>query len=77
MNERPTHRRITIQVTSDLYDRVWACFQWGERNRILVAMLEWLCDKVESHGNEALLLLLREQDFDSLVKMREDENGND
>lgn len=69
-------RRISIQVDEELYQRLQKCFEWGERNRVLVRVLTWLCEKIEKYGQNALVVLLREDKFDSLVKMR-DSDGND
>lgn len=63
------YRRISIQVDEELYQRVNHLFEWGERNRVLVNVLEWLCEKIEKHGKEALIVLLRDKHFEELVKM--------
>ena len=72
----PDYRRISIQVDEELYQRLNHLFEWGERNRVLVNVLEWLCEKIERHGRKALVVLLREDKFDELVRMRI-EDGND
>lgn len=72
----PDYRRISIQVDEELYQRLNRLFEWGERNRVLVNVLEWLCEKIERHGRKALVVLLREDKFDELVRMRR-EDGND
>lgn len=72
----PDYRRISIQVDEELYQRLNRLFEWGERNRVLVNVLEWLCEKIERHGRKALVVLLREDKFDELVRMR-GEDGND
>ena len=72
----PNYRRISIQVDEELYQRLNRLFEWGERNRVLVNVLEWLCEKIERHGRNALVVLLREDKFDELVTMRK-HNGND
>lgn len=72
----PDYRRVSIQVDEELYQRVNKLFEWGERNRVLVKVLEWLCEKIELHGRNALIILLREETFDELITMRKD-NGND
>ena len=72
----PDYRRISIQVDEELYQRLNHLFEWGERNRVLVNVLEWLCEKIERHGRKALVVLLREDKFDELVRMRR-EDGND
>ena len=72
----PNYRRISIQVDEELYQRLNRLFEWGERNRVLVNVLEWLCEKIERHGHNALVVLLREDKFDELVTMRK-HNGND
>lgn len=72
----PDYRRISIQVDEELYQRLNRLFEWGERNRVLVNVLEWLCEKIEHHGRKALVVLLREDKFDELVRMRR-EDGND
>ena len=72
----PDYRRISIQVDEELYQRLNRLFEWGERNRVLVNVLEWLCEKIERHGRKALVVLLREDKFDELVHMRR-EDGND
>lgn len=69
-------RRISIQVDEELYQRVNKLFEWGERNRVLVKVLEWLCEKIEKHGKNALIILLREENFNELITMRK-EDGND
>lgn len=70
------YRRISIQVDEELYQRLNRLFEWGERNRVLVNVLEWLCEKIERHGRNALVVLLREDKFDELVAMRR-HDGND
>ena len=60
----------------ELYQRLNRLFEWGERNRVLVNVLEWLCEKIEKHGRNALVVLLREDKFDELVTMRR-HDGND
>lgn len=72
----PDYRRISIQVDEELYQRLNRLFEWGERNRVLVNVLEWLCEKIERHGRKALVVLLREDKFDELVRMRR-EDGDD
>ena len=72
----PNYRRISIQVDEELYQRLNRLFEWGERNRVLVNVLEWLCEKIERHGRNALVVLLREDKFDELVTMRK-HDGND
>ena len=62
------YKRLAIMVPIDLYYRMNRCFEWGERNRTLVRVLEWLCEKIETHGTAALMLLLREGKLDELVK---------
>lgn len=71
------YRRISIQVDEGLYQRLSGCFEWGERNRVLTRMLEWLCEKVERHGKNALVVILREDDFGELVNMGVKKDGND
>lgn len=70
------YRRVSIQVDEELYQRLNRLFEWGERNRVLVNVLEWLCEKIERHGRNALVVLLREDKFDELVTMRK-HDGND
>lgn len=70
------YRRISIQVDEELYQRLNRLFEWGERNRVLVNVLEWLCEKIEKHGKNALIILLREETFEELITMRSS-NGND
>jgi hypothetical protein len=41
------YRRVSIQVDEELYQRLNKLFEWGERNRVLVNVLEWLCEKIE------------------------------
>lgn len=71
------YRRISIQVDEELYQRLSNCFEWGERNRVLTRMLEWLCEKVERHGKNALVVILREDDFGELVNMGVKKDGDD
>lgn len=71
------YRRISIQVDEELYQRLSKCFEWGERNRVLTRMLEWLCEKVERHGKNALVVILREDDFGELVNMGVKKDGDD
>lgn len=70
------YRRVSIQVDEELYQRLNRLFEWGERNRVLVNVLEWLCEKIEKHGRNALVILLREKTFDELITMRRSD-GND
>lgn len=72
----PHFRRVSIQVDEELYQRLNKLFEWGERNRVLVNVLEWVCEKIEAHGKNALVVLLREKDFNELLAMGR-EHGND
>lgn len=71
------YRRISVQVDEALFQRLNRCFEWGERNRVLTRMLEWLCEKVELHGKNALVVILREDDFGELVVMGVKKDGDD
>lgn len=73
------YKRIAVLVPIELYHRMNRCFEWGERNRTLVRMIEWLCEKIETHGQSALMLILREGHLDDLVKkgLSSLENGED
>lgn len=73
---KPYYRKISIQVPEELYERLQKNFEWGERNRVLNRVLEWLCEKIEKHGSNALAVLLREDKFEALVQMRRPEDGN-
>lgn len=64
----PYNHRLSIVVPNDLYDRFYKQFEWGERNRVLVKVIEWIVNKIDEHGRDALFLLLREGDLDSLMK---------
>lgn len=74
---KPGMRQINIEVSEELYQRFNRCFEWGEKNRTLVKVLEWLCDKVERKGIHALLYLLRESNIDSLAKLEDGEKHGD
>lgn len=67
--QNPYQRKIGFLVTEELYNRFCRQFEWGERSKIFVRVIEWLTEKVEKHGKEALVVLLREENFDKLVKM--------
>lgn len=69
MYEEPLARKISIVIPQALYKRLDSLFERGERNRVLNRVIEWVCEKVESHGKEALIVLLREENFDSLVAL--------
>lgn len=69
-------QRITVTVPRSLYQRLLNNFEWGERGRIISLVLNWICDKVEAHGKNALVLLLREGDLDELVRMGVVKDGN-
>lgn len=75
MSKEP-YRKISIQVPEELYERLQKNFEWGERNRVLNKVLVWVCDKVERHGSNALIILLREDEFEALLQMRKSQNGN-
>ena len=68
-------RRLSLSISEELYQRLNNCFEWGEKNRVLTRVLEWVCDKVEQHGIGALLYLLREADIDNLANFKKDEEG--
>lgn len=65
----PYTKRVSIAVPTPIYERLNTTLQWGERNRILVRLIEWMLDKIEAHGKEALILLLRESDLNDLLSM--------
>lgn len=68
-NEKKLMRKVGVIVPADLYDRLSRAFEWGERSRVLTRVLEWMCEKVEKHGKDALILFLREEDINAAVKM--------
>lgn len=73
----PYTRKLGILIPVELYERVNKCFEWGERTRVLTRLLEWVVEKVEKHGKEALIILLREDKFEALLKKSEEkESGN-
>lgn len=72
----PNYRRISIQVDEALYQRLNNLFEWGERNRVLVNVLTWMCEKIERHGKKALIIFLRENNFNELISA-EGKDGND
>lgn len=65
----PYTKRISIAVPVNIYNRLNKTLQWGERNRILLRLIEWMLDKIDNHGKDALILLLRESDLNDLLKM--------
>lgn len=69
MYEEPLVRKISIVIPQPLYKRLDSLFERGERNRVLNRVIEWVCEKIETHGKEALIVLLREENFDSLVAL--------
>jgi len=69
-------RRISTLVSEELYQRLQRNFEWGERNKVVHRVLEWLCEKIERHGRDALVLILREEDFTELANLKGGPNGN-
>lgn len=72
----PLQKKISILLPIDTYKRLDKLFERGERNRVVVNVLDWMCGKIERHGKDALIIFLREKDFDDVVRMR-GSNGND
>lgn len=76
----PYNKKISILVPMELYNRMTNCLEWGERNKVFLRVFEWMIEKIEKHGTEALILLLRENDMQKLVDMgiqKEGQDGND
>lgn len=73
----PYTRKLGVLVPVDLYERINKCFEWGERTRVLNKVLEWVVEKIEKHGKGALVILLREDNFDELLKTMEKKDGYD
>lgn len=69
----PYNRRLSIVVPNDLYEKFYKHFEWGERNRVMVKVIEWIVNKVDEYGRDALFLLLRDGDLDQLVKLSQDQ----
>lgn len=65
----PYNKKISILVPMPLYNRMTNCLEWGERNKVFLRVFEWVVEKIEKHGVEALALLLREDDMQKLVDM--------
>lgn len=72
-------RRLSLDITEQLYDRLNKNFEWGERTKVVIGLLEYACDMVEKKGPEALAVFLRAGDFASLSRkvVEESSNGND
>lgn len=65
----PYNHRLSIVVPNDIYERFYSQFEWGERNKVLVKVVDWITHKVEEYGQDALFLLLRDGDLDQLIKL--------
>lgn len=77
MKNDPYNRKISILLPEDLAIRLDRLFERGERNKVMVRVISWMCDKIERFGNEALILFLREDDLGKVVKMgAEEKDGN-
>lgn len=73
----PYYKKISLLIPNDTYERLNALFERGERNRVMVNVIDWMCDKIETHGRAALIVFLREKDFGEIVELgREDARGN-
>lgn len=77
MKNDPYNRKISILLPEDLAVRLDRLFERGERNKVMVRVISWMCDKIERFGNDALILFLREDDLGKVVKMgAEEKDGN-
>ncbi len=67
------YRQLGMRVPEELYLRLQNNLEWGERNRIYIAVLTWVCDMIEKHGNNALIVFLRKpKDLASLITKEEE-----
>ena len=74
----PYNKKISLILPIDTYKRLDKLFERGERNRVMVNVIDWMCDMIEKHGRAALIVFLRDKEFSSVVRMREGgEHGND
>lgn len=63
------YKKISILLPNDTYERLNKLFERGERNRVVVNVLDWMCEKIERHGRDALIVFLREKDFNEVVRL--------
>lgn len=62
------YRNLTVRVPNDFYDKLNETFEWGEKNRVILAVLEWVVEMIEKHGTEALIIFLRTKKYEDLIK---------
>lgn len=73
---KPDRRRISIDVSEDLYNRLNRVFEWGERNRALTGILEFVVRAMEEKGVEALAVFSRTGKYTDLLKKDSDYGNN-
>lgn len=74
----PYNKKISLILPIESYKRLDKLFERGERNRVLVNVIDWVCDMIERHGRDALIIFLRDKDFTPVVGMHlGGEHGND
>ena len=59
--------RLSIDVSKDLNARLDKFLPWGTKQNIVLAILEQLCDSVETHGN-GLVGLIMSREFNLITK---------
>lgn len=70
-------KKICFDLPIDTYNRLDKVLAWGERNRVMVHIVEWMLEKIDKHGQIALLLFLRNGDLSSICNLPEKEDGTD
>lgn len=74
----PYTKKISLILPIDTYKRLDKLFERGERNRVMVNVIDWMCGKIERYGKNALIIFLRDKDFDEAVRMGTGgKHGND
>lgn len=51
--------RVSIEVPPDLYDRFTNLVAWGLRSKVLVPLIEDLCECIEQNGEVVLAAILK------------------
>lgn len=69
--KKSARRRVSIDVSDELYDKLSEVFRWGERNDSLVRLLEWVVKKHEGSDPTAFYAVCRSGQFDVLLKEKE------
>ncbi|MEG0755886.1 MAG: hypothetical protein RR450_05780 [Oscillospiraceae bacterium] len=68
-NYPPQRRRIAVDLDEPTFHKLDKMFQYGERNRVMQHVILWLIEMYEEHGDNALLIFLRTNDYKKLLQL--------